>query len=312
MISVYPIKNAHPLFKFAFLLIGFLLLFQCESTVEDTTPQPPAPPQPATPGELVIPTGGYTTPEQYAGFSMLWNDEFTGNEIDASHWRYDTGDGCPNLCGWGSEQLQNFTDTPENSYLVDGNLIIEAIKELSSGKDYSSARLITKDLQEFIYGRIDVRASMPSGVGTWAGIWMLNTEYSITEPGDWWPAGGEIDIVEYLGEAPSTSYGTAHYGRDSDTHRFNQQSFVTSGADFNETFYVFSIVWEEDKITWLINDEVYHSITPDETSGEPYPFNDTFYLIMNLSVGGSWPQAPTNALFPAYFIVDYVRVFQEN
>lgn len=269
------------------------------------------------PSELSIPSNGYSTPKDYIGYSLIWSDEFDGENLDSEKWDYHLGTGCPNLCGWGNNELQAFTDREQNLYFREGNLIMEAKRELISGQEYSSARIHTDNKFEFQYGRVDIRASMPSVAGTWVALFMLNKEYTIESPGDFWPSGGEIDIMEYLGEDRNDILGTGHYGINFPAnHRFNSVHFGSlEGNAFDEVYYVFSIVWEEDKITWLVNDVEYHTMTPETTqaNGQPYPFNDEFYFVFALSVGGNLPQvAPVPDNFPAFLIVDYVRVFGKN
>lgn len=263
---------------------------------------------------LVIPAGGYETPKSYDGYNLVWSDEFEAEELDRSKWSFHYGDGCPYLCGWGNRELQYYTDEPENVYVQDGHLIIRAINEDIKTYDYSSSRMHTDNKFEFKYGRIDIRAVMPSATGTWTALWLLNKSYSINQPGKYWPSGGEIDIMEYLGEEPERVMGTAHFGKDfPNNHRFISKFFTSDKHPFDKAFYVFSIIWEKDKIQWLVNDQVYHEITKETTKaeGQPYPFNDKFFLLMNLSVGGNLPKAtPIISEFPTNMIIDYVRIFQ--
>ncbi len=261
---------------------------------------------------VILPTSGYDAPRSYDGYNLIWSDEFDGENLSSDKWDFHLKDGCPNLCGWGNNELQYYTEKNENLYFKEGNLIIEARNENISGKEYSSSRIHTDNKFEFKYGRIDIRASMPSATGTWVALWLLNKNYEVQNPAEWWPKGGEIDIMEYLGEDKSKVFGTAHYGRNLGSHRFNSMKYQATGENFDKIYYVFSIIWEEDKITWLVNDNPYHSITPSDTSGEPYPFNDEFFLIMNLSVGGNLPVAPISSEYPAYLIIDYIRVYQKQ
>lgn len=260
-----------------------------------------------------IPTTGFDAPNSYSGYKLVWNDEFNSNILNSSKWSFHNGSGCPNLCWWGNNELQYYTNRNENVYIEDGNLIIEARNEQIEGQNYSSARIHTDNKFEFKYGRVDIRASMPSADGTWVALWMLNHNYSIENPGEWWPKGGEVDIMEYLGEDNSSILGTAHYGSNLESHRYNSVNYRSSDGYFDEVYYVYSIIWEVNKITWLVNNVPYHSITPSNTNGQTYPFNDEFFLLMNLSVGGNLPsKEPIPAEFPAYLVVDYVRVYQKD
>ncbi|MBX2870965.1 MAG: glycoside hydrolase family 16 protein [Saprospiraceae bacterium] len=263
--------------------------------------------------EIAVPAGGYESAETYAGYNLVWSDEFEGSQLSTDKWSFHLGDGCPNLCGWGNNELQTYTGAPENIYLDQGYLFITAIQENLNGKTYSSSRIHTDEKFEFRYGRVDIRAVMPSATGTWVALWLLNRSYQVQDPGRFWPSGGEIDIVEYLGQEKRKAFGTAHFGTDFPAnHRFVSGYYTTQKHPFDKAFYVYSIIWEEDRIQWLINDEVYHEIRPERTAnqGQPYPFNDYFYLIMSLSVGGNLPVAPLASEYPSTLIVDYIRVFQ--
>ncbi len=264
--------------------------------------------------QLEIPDVGYESPLKYNNYELIWSDEFDDATLHPEKWSYNTGDGCPNLCNWGNNELQYFTSEESNLFLDQGYLIINAAHETINGYQYSSSRINTKDKFEFQYGRVDIRAAMPTAKGSWIALWMLNKNYSIHSPDTWWPRGGEIDIMEYLGEAPSEILGTAHYGIDfPNNHRYNSQTYDnTTGPSFDEVFYVFSIIWEEDSIRWLVNDMEYHTITPQTTAAnnQPYPFNDEFFMVFSFSVGGNLPTAPSPGDYPDQLIIDYVRVFQ--
>ncbi|WP_194765706.1 family 16 glycosylhydrolase [Tamlana sp. I1] len=267
--------------------------------------------------QLNIPKIGYDAPKNYSGYSLKWNDEFESNDLDTNKWGFHLGNGCPSLCYWGNSELQYFTNRKDNVYFDAGNLIIEAKNENIEGHKYTSSRIHTDDLYEFQYGRVDIRAAMPNPVGTWTALFMMNKNYDIQNPGAYWPSGGEIDIMEYLGEDHNDIMGTGHYGTDfPDNHRYNSKHYKSqNGEPFNEAYYVYSIVWEEDKITWLVNDVPYHTLTPSitEANGQPYPFNDKFYFVLALSVGGNLPTVnPIPEEFPAFLIVDYIRVYQKE
>ena len=267
--------------------------------------------------EVYIPTVGYNASITYDGYSLVWADEFDTHQLDRNKWDFHLGTGCPNLCGWGNNEEQYFTANKKNIYQMEGNLIITAERETLGGKNYSSSRIHTDNLFEFKYGRVDIRASMPSVAGTWTALFMLNQHYTVDNPGAYWPSGGEIDIMEYLGENHNNILGTGHYGTDFPAnHRFNSVNFgALNNLPFNKGYYVYSIIWEENKIRWLVNDQEYHTMTPETTSanGQPYPFNDAFYFVFALSVGGNLPTVnPDPDDFPDALIIDYVRVYQKN
>jgi beta-glucanase (GH16 family) len=255
-----------------------------------------------------IPTSGYSSPNSYSGYNLVWSDEFNSDTLDTSKWGFHLASGCPNLCGWGNNELQYYTN--KNHSFKDGNLIIKAKKEKISGFDYSSTRINTDNKFEFKYGRIDIRACMPSATGTWVAFWLLNKDYQVQNPAAEWPSGGEIDIMEYLGQKNNEILGTPHYGSNLASHKFNSTYYTAPSGSFDTVYYVYSLIWEEDKITWLVNNVEYKTFTPSNTGGQPYPFNDEFYLMMNLSVGGNLPVAPVVSQYPAFVIIDYIRVFQ--
>ena len=164
------------------------------------------------------------------------------------------------------------------------------------------------DLQEFQFGRIDVSAKLPEGQGIWPAIWMLGHNF----PTSGWPACGEIDIMELIGNEPSTVHGTAHWGTSWNVHQYSGDEItLPEGQKFSDAFHLFSIIWTENSITWLMDDQPYYSIDNTQMNGQPYPFNNSFFFIMNIAVGGNWPGYPNSStIFPQTMQVDYVRVFQ--
>lgn len=251
---------------------------------------------------LSIPNSGYSTPDNYAGLTLKWSDEFDGNSLDESKWNFQLGDGCPNLCGWGNNELQEYQK--ENTTLQNGNLVI-AVKRLP-GNNYSSSRINTKGKFSFTYGRIDVRAALPEGQGIWPAIWMLGE--NIDQVG--WPKCGEIDIMEKIGGTGNehTVYGTTHWD-NAGSHASYGGNKNLGAISLKNEFHVYSIVWNSQSITWFIDDEQYHviDITPSGLS----EFHEDFHLLINCAVGGNWPGNPdASTLFAQYLIVDYIRVFQ--
>lgn len=255
---------------------------------------------------LTIPTGGYITPVSYPGYNLTWSDEFDGAALNTTDWNYEIGDGCPGNCGWGNNELEYYRE--DNTSIVDGNLVITAKKQQFGGRNYTSSRLTTKGKQQFKFGRIDIRAALPEGKGLWPALWMLGSNIDAVS----WPACGEIDIMELTGDLPTRVLGTVHFGANFNSRQYITQSKYLSGnANFQDEFHVFSLVWVADKIEFLVDDEVYHTITPADMNGAAYPFNKPFFFIFNVAVGGNLPGNPDNSTpFPQHMIVDYVRVFQ--
>lgn len=243
---------------------------------------------------------GYPAADSYDGMELVWSDEFDGTSLNLSNWTYDLG-----ASGWGNNEWQNYTNSASNSSVADGYLTITARQE---GGGYTSARLKSQGLQTFQYGRLDIRAKLPEGQGIWPAIWMLGANID----GVGWPACGEIDIMELVGHQPSTTHGTAHWGSSWNVHQYNGSSItLPNGEKFSDAFHLFSVIWEANSITWLMDDQPFYSINNTQMNGQPYPFNAPFFFIMNIAVGGNWPGYPdATTQFPQEMIVDCVRVFQ--
>lgn len=251
------------------------------------------------------------SPEAY---QLVWSDEFEGAVIDESKWSYDLGDGCdisPDLCGWGNNELQYYTESPENSFLSDGKLVIKAIKEIPYYLDeypFTSARMVTKSKGDWKYGRIDVRAKLPIGKGLWPAIWMLPTENVYGG----WPKSGEIDIMENVGDEPQRVFGTIHYGHD--FWRFNSKGIELDEGTFADDFHIFTVLWTESCIQFQMDGK--NVGVPNSRSTvlpTTWPFDQEFYLLLNVAVGGNLPGNPDpSTIFPQTMEVDYVRVYQEK
>lgn len=240
---------------------------------------------------------GPITPDHYEGMNLVWSDEFNVATINTDCWKFEKGGG-----GWGNNELEIYTDATENAFAADGKLNIVATK--SSGGVYNSARMITSGKKEFTYGRIDVRAKLPVGQGIWPAIWMLGANIGQVS----WPACGEIDIMEYLGHDASKTYGTAHYNDNGHQYRGGNYT-LPDGKGFNEKFHVFTILWQENSITWYVDYQKYYEVTPSTIKFDAFRLPQFF--ILNVAVGGNWPGNPDGTtIFPQTMQVDYVRVFQ--
>lgn len=247
-------------------------------------------------------SAGYTTPTSYPGMTLTWSDEFDGNIINTTNWIFETGGN-----GWGNAELENYTARSQNAFQSKGNLIIEARKESLNGSAYTSARMITKGRKVFTYGRIDIRAKVPTGKGIWPAIWMLGNNIDQVS----WPACGEMDIMELLGQEPNKIYGTLHWGATSQLHQSKGTSTVLSSGSYDQQFHVYSLVWIKDQVQILVDDIVYNTITAANVAGSNNPFNSDFFFILNVAVGGNWPGSPDGTtVFPQRMVVDYVRVFK--
>ena len=253
-----------------------------------------------------IPETGYSTPDSYPDMQLLWSDEFNGTEMNSSLWTFDNGDGCPNLCGWGNNELEYYR--PENTRLIDGVLAIEAKEENFEGADYTSSKLITQGKMSFRYGRIDIRAVLPEGQGIWPAFWLLPEDNVFGG----WAASGEIDIMEMVGHDAETIHGTIHYGGEWPNNQFSGTGYTLESGIFKDEWHVFSLIWNENLLEWYVDDQLFYTRQPSDL-GTTWPFNEDFYFIMNLAVGGNWPGPPNSeTIFPQRLLVDYVRVFQET
>jgi beta-glucanase (GH16 family) len=247
-----------------------------------------------------IPETGYSTPDSYDGMTMVWSDEFDGPEINSNNWTFEIGTGNG---GWGNNELQYYQE--DNTSIIDGNLVIEARRQTLGNSRYTSSRLITKNKQFFQYGRVDIRAVMPKGQGIWPALWMLGSNILQVS----WPSCGEIDIMEMIGGEgrDNVVHGTAHW--DQGGHVSYGQSMSNPSGELSEEYHVYSIIWDEQRIRWFFDDINYNTI--DITPAALSAFHDNFFFIMNIAVGGNWPESPDNTtLFPQWMIVDYIRVFQ--
>ncbi|MDQ2657321.1 MAG: glycoside hydrolase family 16 protein [Bacteroidota bacterium] len=247
-----------------------------------------------------------TTPEDK---QLVWMDEFdTPGKPDPGKWSYDLGDGCPDNCGWGNNELQFYTNDPANVRIADGKLVVEAHMDSLGGKSFTSTKIVSRGHRDWKYARLEIRAKLPRGKGTWPAVWMLPTDWKYGG----WPASGEIDIMEHVGYDPGVVHGTIH--TESYNHiKGTQKEGKITMADAQDAFHVYAVDWSEDKMDFFVDDHLYHSVTRDPKDGyEEWPFDQRFYLIMNIAVGGNWGGAegvdPT--IWPQRMEIDYVRVYQ--
>jgi beta-glucanase (GH16 family) len=241
----------------------------------------------------------------YGNMNIVWSDEFNGNNANpnTNTWTYDIGNG-----GWGNNELEYYTTRTNNAFVSGGLLHIVARAENYGGASYTSARVKSQGLFSWQYGRIEWRAQLPAGVAFWPALWLLGT--NITTLG--WPGCGEIDVMENNGSNPYLDQGSLHSGSDS-TGYYN---FPDGGAVTN--FNTYSLDWTTNAIMFYVNGHLYETQTNWYSStGNPYPFpfNQPFFIIMNLAIGGNYLGNPsTNAInagstFPAEVLVDYVRIY---
>ncbi|MFM8470250.1 MAG: family 16 glycosylhydrolase [Limisphaerales bacterium] len=243
-------------------------------------------------------------------WKLVWADEFDGPQLDYTKWAAEE-----NAHGGGNGEMQFFVERPENVRVENGNLVIEARKErweaLGQVREYTSARLRTKFRADWKYCRIEVRAKLTSGRGIWPAIWLLPTDNKY----GFWATSGEIDLMEHVGHEPATVHGTLHFGGKWPKNAQAGKPFTLKQGAFADDFHVFALEWEADAIRWYVDGELYQTQTQWRSDGGPFPapFDQRFYLILNVSVGGQWPGPPNaQTQFPARMLVDYVRVYQRT
>src|SRR5579863_4588411 len=248
-----------------------------------------------------------------AKWKLVWSDEFNGpngSSVDPSKWVFDLGGK-----GWGNQELESYTNRPQNVYLRDGNLVIQARQENYTGADgvsrnHTSARLKTAGKFSQTYGRFEARIRIPFGQGLWPAFWMLGDDFGKIG----WPAAGEIDIMENIGKEPSTVHGTIHGPGYSGDGGIGAPYTLPGNRRFADDFHIYAIEWEPDTIRFYVDDDLYATRTPSNLpAGKRWVYNHPFFLLLNVAVGGNWPENPdTTTIFPQTMLVDYVRVYQRS
>ncbi|WDC85649.1 glycoside hydrolase family 16 protein [Caloramator sp. mosi_1] len=260
-------------------------------------------------------------------WKLVWSDEFNGKELDLTKWGYDIGNalvdanGNKIADGWGNNEKQYYTDSKNNVYVQDGKLKIIARKEnvtdqFGTTLNYTSGKIKTKGKYSKKYGRIEVKAKLPEGKGLWPAIWMLPEK----DVYGGWAASGEIDIMEAWGSNTNKVAGTIHYGSSWPNNTYTGKEYLfPEGQSVSSDFHTYAIEWEPGEIRWYVDGNLYQVqnnwYSKDPNSGEkfsfPAPFDQEFYIILNLAVGGHWDGEPNeNTVFPATMEVDYVRVYE--
>jgi beta-glucanase (GH16 family) len=328
-------------------LVGVALaLSACSSEEAEPADAPETAPEaaPAEPAAEAAPEEAAEA-EADSGWRLVWSDEFDGDAIDPERWSHEI-----DCWGGGNEERQCYTDSENNSRIEDGMLVIEARLEETTGpalpprllvgadeearnaqatQPFSSARIVTNGHADWRYGRIEVRAKLPVGQGTWPAIWMLPTDEYYGP----WAASGEIDILEVVnlgepceacpGGLENTVLGTLHFGGVWPENAYaNRRTHLPDTESGEQEFHVFAIEWTEGQVEWFLNGESYGSLTPDDwsTSSElgdnnpNAPFDRPFFLILNLAVGGHLAESHNEggvdeSVFPQTFTVDWVRVY---
>jgi beta-glucanase (GH16 family) len=239
----------------------------------------------------------------YADYTeLVWGDEFAGSAIDPAKWGFDLG----NNNGWGNQELEYYTNSGDNAFISNGNLVIQAKQQSLSGFNYTSARLLTKDKQNFKFGRVDVRAKLPKGQGIWPAIWLLGSDIDQNK----WPKCGEIDIMELRGQEPNKILTTMHFSKSDGTpDQKGSADQVLASGNFSDDFHLFSLVRSKDQLRFFLDGTLYYTFTSIDAPS--LPINNPFFLILNVAVGGNFLGSPNAAtVFPQQMQVDYVRYLQ--
>jgi len=244
---------------------------------------------------------------------LAWSDEFSGpagSAPDPSSWNSITGGD-----GFGNQELECYTSSRENSALDGaGNLVITARNDphhqCDGGRanDYTSARLTTQKLHEFTYGTLSVRAKVPTGAGIWPAFWALGSNHDTAG----WPRSGEIDVSEVIGKANTVNHGSLH-GPTKDGKPYTLTGTATASQDLGADFHVYSVTWTRDSVSFSLDGKQFYSVSKDEVlrAGD-WVFDQPFYLLLNVAVGGTWPGPPSGlTTWPQQMVVDYVRVYQD-
>jgi len=241
-------------------------------------------------------------------WSLVWSDEFNGPDgsaVDTSKWTAEVGGG-----GWGNNELEYYTARTDNAYQSGGSLVIKAIKETYLTRDYTSARLITKNKFSATYGRFEARIKIPYGQGIWPAFWMLGSNIDSVS----WPQCGEVDIMENIGKEPSVIHGTIHGPGYSGGNGLGSSYSLQNNQRFADSFHTFAVEWEPNVIRFYCDGILYKTRTPaDLPQGHTWVFNQPFFILLNVAVGGGWPGNPDGTtVFPQTMLVDYVRVYQRS
>jgi beta-glucanase (GH16 family) len=272
------------------------------------------PPPPTSPGNVNIDNPTLTVADNFAvrpggALTLVWSDEFDATRLDPRKWYFETGDGSQyGIPGWGNNELQWYL--PDSAALSGGTLRITARRESRNGKDYTSARINTRDRFAFRYGRIEARIKLPKGQGLWPAFWLLPQDNTYGG----WAASGEIDIAEARNPGATggnSIYGVIHYGGQWPQNVSSGESYAVA-TDVTADFHDYALEWDPTEIRWYVNDILFAVRNTWFSSSAPFPapFDKRFHILLNLAVGGNFPGAPTaSTVFPATMEVDYVRVY---
>jgi beta-glucanase (GH16 family) len=306
--------------RLAFLLLTAISLSACGGGGGGSSPpvaSPPPPPPPPPPAAVVNVNIDNPTLEVADNFdvspgdtlTLVWGDEFDAAQLDPEVWFFENGDGSQyGIPGWGNNELQWYLE--DSAELRDGMLVITAREESVGGKSYTSARLNTRDRFAFKYGRIEARVRFPGGQGIWPAFWMLPQD----DVYGTWAASGEIDVVEAVnlgGTGGNNVFGTIHFGGEFPANVSAGNEYLVP-TDATAEFHTYAFEWDATEMRWYVDDVLYSTQNSWSTTAAPFPapFDERFYVLFNVAVGGNFPGAPNSTTeFPVTMEVDYVRVY---
>ena len=265
------------------LIILFLVAIGCNNETVDTGPHIVDPPP------FVDVSYDTTVP-----WTLIFDEEFDGTSLNTGSWNFDLGDGCPNLCQWGNQEGQIYTDS--NHKFIDGTLVIT----VDTGP--SSTRINTKSKKEFGYSRVEAMIKLPTGgSGLWPAFWMLGSQGG-------WPDNGEIDIMEYVSRQPNTIHNALHTRSSHGATENHKQTYVQDP----ENWHLYAIEWSSRQIDFFIDDTKTYTYKPNVQTTENWPFNKAFYLVLNVAVGGTFGGSIDNSIYPSEMHVDYIKVYERQ
>jgi beta-glucanase (GH16 family) len=257
-------------------------------------------------------------------WSQVWGDDFNGTTLNTADWNYETGNGCPSLCGWGNNEKEYYTNSTSNVSVSGGNLNITgkySANYAGSGYNFTSGKINTKNKQTFKYGRFEARMKLPAGTGTWPAFWMLPQSNAYGG----WPTSGEIDIMENRGDQINKIGGTLHYGNAYPNDQYDGTSYTLPSGDFTSAFHIFAAEWDASQIRFYVDGVLYktetkspNSLNPASNNAVTWPWDQDFYVILNLAIGGNYTGSPSDAAvsggntsWNVTMLVDYVKVYTD-
>lgn len=254
--------------------------------------------------------------------TLLWEDEFNGTTLDLTKWSYELGNGCPDLCGWGNNEKQYYTNNAANINVYGGYLNITAKYQpnyLGGSSSFTSGKITSSGKFNSLYGRFEARIKLPAGLGMWPAFWMLPQDKAYGG----WPTSGEIDIMEYRGDITNKVGGTLHYGNGWPNNQNDGTSYFLPTGNFTSSFHDFAVEWEPGIIRFYVDGNLYktetkspNSLSPQSNNAVKWPWDQNYYVLLNMAVGGWYPGNPStvdiingDTNYSRTMQVDYVRFY---